>query len=149
MLDEILRRELSQEDITEISEEEFKKYILLIKKSSILVDRDIREEELKLLSELAESLFEVRLSKVLEGKVAKGFDADIISVVNLIKQFYIFLFTGQYIVYNDKIYCKVVKNVMIDDYKLEEGDIVFLSIKEALPLIIASYLTPFKIDNGG
>ncbi|WP_338601887.1 hypothetical protein V6M85_01035 [Sulfolobus tengchongensis] len=146
MLDELVRKELSEDEIVEISIEELNKYLSLIKKSKAFVDSEIRKEELNLFSELAESLFELRLSKVLEGKNVEGFDKFIFNIINILKQFYVELFTGRYIIYNDKIYCRVLKPLIYNDQKAEEGDIIFLPMKDALPLIIASYLIPCKID---
>ncbi|AAK41311.1 hypothetical protein SULI_10345 [Saccharolobus solfataricus] len=146
MLDELVKKELSEEEITEIKLEEIIKYITLIKKSKTFVSSEIRKEELKFLSELAESLFELRLSKVLEGKVGKGFDEFIFDIFKILKQFYVDLLTGRYIIYNDKIYCIVQKPLIYNDHRVNEGDVLVLPMREALPLIIASYLTPYKID---
>jgi hypothetical protein len=101
---------------------------------------------LKLLSELAESLFELRLSKILEGKVSKGFDEFIFNIFKSLKQFYVELLIGRYIIYNDKIYCIVQKPLIYNNHKVDEGDVLVLPMREAVPLIIASYLTPYKID---
>ncbi|QXJ32794.1 hypothetical protein [Saccharolobus shibatae] len=146
MLDELVRKELSEEEITEIKLEEIIKYMTLIKKSKTFASAEIRKEELKLLSELAESLFELRLSKILEGKVSKGFDEFIFNIFKSLKQFYVELLIGRYIIYSDKIYCIVQKPLIYNNHKVDEGDVLVLPIREAVPLIIASYLTPYKID---
>ncbi|BDB97913.1 hypothetical protein [Saccharolobus caldissimus] len=146
MLDDIVRRELSQDEMTEINIEELVKYNLILKKSEIMMDSEIKKEELRILSDLAESLFELRLSKFLEGKEAKGFDEYIFDIIKMIKQYYIELFTGKYFINYNKIYCKALKSTIINNYKVDEGDIVLLPMREALPLIIARYLTPYKID---
>ncbi|MEM1600308.1 MAG: hypothetical protein QXW51_05820, partial [Sulfolobaceae archaeon] len=72
MLDELVKKELSQEEPTEISIDDLVKYDLVLKKSKIFLDEELRKEELRIISELAESLFELRLSKVIEGKSIKG-----------------------------------------------------------------------------
>ena len=63
------------------------------------------------------------------------------------KQFYIDLFTGKYIINRNKIYCKALKRLQVNNYEIKEGDIVLLPIKDAFPLIIARYLTPYKLNN--
>ena len=147
MLDELVKKELSQEEPTEISIDDVVKYDLVLKKSKIFLDEELRKEELRIISELAESLFEVRLSKVIEGKSIKGFDESIFEVINIMKQFYIDLFTGKYIINRNKIYCKALKRLQVNNYEIKEGDIVLLPIKDAFPLIIARYLTPYKLNN--
>ena len=55
MLDELVKKELSQEEPTEIRIDDVVKYDLVLKKSKIFLDEELRKEELRIISELAES----------------------------------------------------------------------------------------------
>jgi hypothetical protein len=146
MLDEILNREISSETPVEISLSEIQKISQTLAKIRISYDDEIHKNEIKVYEELAESLFEVRLSKYLEDNYkGKGFDEFVFNILDKIKELYISLLSGNLIFNDGKILCKVMKDIIIESMELKKGDLIFLDLQKALALWTAEYITPCKI----
>jgi hypothetical protein len=146
MLDEILNREISSETPVEISLSEIQKISQTLAKIRISYDDEIHKNEIKVYEELAESLFEVRLSKYLEDNYkGKGFDEFVFNILDKIKELYISLLSGNLIFNDGKILCKVMKDTIIESMELKKGDLIFLDLQKALALWTAEYITPCKI----
>ncbi|AEE94132.1 conserved hypothetical protein [Acidianus hospitalis W1] len=146
MLDEILNREISSETPEEISLSEIQKISQTLAKIRISYDDEIHKNEIKVYEELAESLFEVRLSKYLEDNYkGKGFDEFVFNILDKIKELYISLLSGNLIFNDGKILCKVMKDTIIENIELKKGDLIFLDLQKALALWTAEYITPCKI----
>jgi hypothetical protein len=146
MLDEILNREISSETPVEISLSEIQKISQTLAKIRISYDDEIHKNEIKIYEELAESLFEVRLSKYLEDNYkGKGFDEFVFNILDKIKELYISLLSGNLIFNDGKILCKVMKDTIIESIELKKGDLIFLDLQKALALWTAEYITPCKI----
>ncbi|PVU76850.1 hypothetical protein DDW13_01815 [Acidianus hospitalis] len=146
MLDEILNREISSETPVEISLSDVQKISQTLAKIRISYDDEIHKNEIKVYEELAESLFEVRLSKYLEDNYkGKGFDEFVFNILDKIKELYISLLSGNLIFNDDKILCKVMKDTIIESIELKKGDLIFLDLQKALALWTAEYITPCKI----
>ncbi|MFP3163552.1 MAG: hypothetical protein RXQ75_06965 [Acidianus hospitalis] len=146
MLDEILNREISSETPVEISLSEIQKISQTLAKIRISYDDEIHKNEIKVYEELAESLFEVRLSKYLEDNYkGKGFDELVFNILDKIKELYISLLSGNLIFNDGKILCKVMKDTIIESIELKKGDLIFLDLQKALALWTAEYITPCKI----
>ncbi|MFP3217968.1 hypothetical protein [Acidianus sp.] len=146
MLDEILNREISSETPVEISLSEIQKISQTLAKIRISYDDEIHKNEIKVYEELAESLFEVRLSKYLEDNYkGKGFDEFVFNILDKIKELYISLLSGNLIFNDGKILCKVMKDTIIESIELKKGDLIFLDLQKALALWTAEYITPCKI----
>jgi hypothetical protein len=146
MLDEILNREISSETPVEISLSEIQKISQTLAKIRISYDDEIHKNEIKVYEELADSLFEVRLSKYLEDNYkGKGFDEFVFNILDKIKELYISLLSGNLIFNDGKILCKVMKDTIIESIELKKGDLIFLDLQKALALWTAEYITPCKI----
>lgn len=146
MLDEILSREISSENPTEISISDIQKIAQTLAKIRISYDDEVHKSEIKVYEELAESLFEVRISKYLEdNQKGKGFDEFVLNILDKIKEFYIHILSGNLIFSNGKVLCKVNTDTIINHMKLKKGDLVFLDLQKALALWTAEYITPCKI----
>lgn len=146
MLDEILNREISSETPVEISLSEIQKISQTLAKIRVSYDDEIHKNEIKVYEELAESLFEVRLSKYLEDNYkGKGFDEFVFNILDKIKELYISLLSGNLIFNDGKILCKVMKDTIIESIELKKGDLIFLDLQKALALWTAEYITPCKI----
>jgi hypothetical protein len=146
MLDEILNREISSETPVEISLSDVQKISQTLAKIKISYDDEIHKNEIKVYEELAESLFEVRLSKYLEDNYkGKGFDEFVFNILDKIKELYISLLSGNLIFNDGKILCKVMKDTIIESIELKKGDLIFLDLQKALALWTAEYITPCKI----
>ena len=146
MLDEILNREISSETPVEISLSEIQKISQILAKIRVSYDDEIHKNEIKVYEELAESLFEVRLSKYLEDNYkGKGFDEFVFNILDKIKELYISLLSGNLIFNDGKILCKVMKDTIIESMELKKGDLIFLDLQKALALWTAEYITPCKI----
>ncbi|MFP3164803.1 MAG: hypothetical protein RXQ76_02985 [Acidianus sp.] len=146
MLDEILNREISSETPVEISLSDVQKISQTLAKIRVSYDDEIHKNEIKVYEELAESLFEVRLSKYLEDNYkGKGFDEFVFNILDKIKELYISLLSGNLIFNDGKILCKVMKDTIIESIELKKGDLIFLDLQKALALWTAEYITPCKI----
>jgi len=146
MLDEILNREISSETPVEISLSDVQKISQTLAKIRVSYDDEIHKNEIKVYEELAESLFEVRLSKYLEDNYkGKGFDEFVFNILDKIKELYISLLSGNLIFNDGKILCKVMKDTIIESMELKKGDLIFLDLQKALALWTAEYITPCKI----
>ncbi|MDT7901424.1 MAG: hypothetical protein RRE78_05940 [Acidianus sp.] len=146
MLDEILNREISSETPEEISLSDVQKISQTLAKIRVSYDDEIHKNEIKVYEELAESLFEVRLSKYLEDNYkGKGFDEFVFNILDKIKELYISLLSGNLIFNDGKILCKVMKDTIIESMELKKGDLIFLNLQKALALWTAEYITPCKI----
>jgi hypothetical protein len=146
MLDEILNREISSETPVEISLSDVQKISQTLAKIRVSYDDEIHKNEIKVYEELAESLFEIRLSKYLEDNYkGKGFDEFVFNILDKIKELYISLLSGNLIFNDGKILCKVMKDTIIESMELKKGDLIFLDLQKALALWTAEYITPCKI----
>ncbi|BDC19754.1 hypothetical protein [Acidianus sp. HS-5] len=146
MLDELLNKEISTENPTEILISDIQKISQTLAKIRISYDDEVHKNEIKVYEELAESLFEVRLGKYLEdNQKGKGFDEFVFNILDKIKELYISLLSGNLIFNNGKILCKVDTNTVINSMELKKGDLVFLELQKALALWTAEYITPCKI----
>ncbi|ARM76405.1 hypothetical protein [Acidianus manzaensis] len=146
MLDEILERELSSEEQQNIPLSEIEKTINSLMKIRFRYSDDLHKKEIKTYEEIADSIFEIRLSKYLEnGTKGKGFDEFLFTLLDKMKDFFISLSTGNLIISNGRILCKIVKNIEIEKIQLSKGDLVFLDPLKALSLWTAEYITLCKI----
>lgn len=146
MLDEILNKELSTDSLQSISPQEIEKISSALTKIRLRYSDDLHKNEVKIYEEIAESLFELRISKYLEnGSKAKGIDEFLFILLDKIKDFFVSLFSGNLITSNGRILCKVVRNVEIGTIKLSKGDLVFLDPIKAISLLTAEYITLCKV----
>ena len=146
MLDEILNKEISSENPTEIPISDIQKILQTLAKIRISYDDEVHKSEIKVYEELAESLFEVRLGKYIEdNQKGKGFDEFIFNILDKIKELYVSLLSGNLIFNNGKILCKVLKDSIINGMELKKGDLIFLDLQYALALWTVEYITPCKI----
>ncbi|AWR97667.1 hypothetical protein DFR86_08980 [Acidianus sulfidivorans JP7] len=146
MLDEILNKELSSELQQNIPLAEIEKIILPLAKTRLRYSDELHKEEIKIYEELAESLFEIRVSKYLEnGTKGKGFDEFLFVLLDKMKEFFISFSSGNLIISNGRVLCKVTKNIEIGKSQLKPGDLVFLDSLKALSLWTAEYITLCKI----
>jgi len=146
MLDEKLRLEISKAELQEISLDDIKEFI----KSIILIRGRYADElhvkELSIYEELAESLFDIRLSKVIEGQKLKGFDSIFFNIILRIRNFYVNLLTGKYSSFDGKILCRVEKTFSIDNLTLNPGDIIITNLENALKLTVAGFINPIETN---
>lgn len=142
MLDELVQKELESENTLDIKIEEVLKIASTLRKIRTKYNDELHNEEIKMFESLAESLFELRLSKYLENRNFTGFDSFMFSIIDRIKRFYVEFITGRYPFYGNKILCKVVLPFEVNGVKLNKGDLIVLSIDKALILTTAGYITP-------
>ena len=146
MLDEFVSEELQKDyEVAEIPQDKIERVIQALLRLRKKYDDEIHKEELKVYEELAESLFELRVEKVIEGVEAKGFDKEALSIISKIKQFYVGYLTGRYYTSKGRVLCKVNKKVIIDDVQLSPGDVVILPLSKVLALITSDYITPIEV----
>jgi hypothetical protein len=144
MLDEKLRSEISKPQIEDIKLNEIENVIYNLSTLRSKYNDEIHDKEFKVFEEIAESLFDLRVSKVLEGIEPKGFDSEVLEIINIIKKLYVNLLSGKYAISKGKILCKVKKSLCLDNFKLVEGDIVLIDIAQAFKLITIGYITPIE-----
>ncbi|BCS94338.1 hypothetical protein L3N51_01035 [Metallosphaera sp. J1] len=107
----------------------------------------IHEAELKIYSEIAESLFEMRLIKVVENReIRDSFDSWQNEVVDKMRSFYVNYLTGAYVNRDGKVLCEVKSGMKMDGIELRQGDYVILSLKKAFSLWLAGYVEPCKVE---
>ncbi|MEM1626624.1 MAG: hypothetical protein QXV69_04995 [Sulfolobaceae archaeon] len=146
MLDEKVKLELYKPELQDISFDEIKEFIRSITLMRSKYTDELHLKEISIYEELAESLFDLRLSKVIEGQTIKGFDSIFFEIIIKIRKFYINLLTGKYNIYNEKILCRVEKAITIDNFTLNPGDIIITNIENALKLTMAGFINPIETN---
>ncbi|MCG2909473.1 hypothetical protein DDW09_01430 [Sulfolobus sp. SCGC AB-777_L09] len=142
----IVQNELDKDELTEIRLDKLLKLVDSLRKLRRRYSDEIHDIEIKSFEELIESLFELRIEKVLEGsKLNDSFDKQFLSILNTMRVIYISFLSGKYYIFNDKILCKVVSPFMRKGVLLSPGDIVLLPIHEVLALITSGYITPIEV----
>lgn len=107
----------------------------------------IHDAELKIYSEIAESLFEMRLIKVVENREIKdSFDSWHNEAVDKMRDLYVNYLTGAYVNRDGKVLCEVRSNLKIDGIELKQGDYVMLGLKRAFSLWLAGYVEPCRVE---
>ncbi|MFP3170130.1 MAG: hypothetical protein RXQ98_02720 [Sulfolobaceae archaeon] len=146
MLDELVSNELKRDnEITEISKDTIEKLIQALLRLRRKYSDELHKEELKIYEELAESLLELRLEKVIEGFEPKGFDKDVLSLVNVMKKVYIDYVTGRYHTYKGKVLCLSNTKFSLGNTVVEQGDVIILPLNKVLALITTNYITPVEV----
>ncbi|AWS00667.1 hypothetical protein DFR87_09650 [Metallosphaera hakonensis JCM 8857 = DSM 7519] len=106
----------------------------------------IHDAEIKVYSEIADSLFEMRLIKAIEGKeIKESFDSWQNEAMGKMRELYVNYLTGAYVTVNGKIFCEVKSDLSVDGITLTQGDYVMLSVKRAFSLWLAGYVEPCLI----
>ncbi|QKQ99429.1 hypothetical protein GWK48_02610 [Metallosphaera tengchongensis] len=140
----MLARELKGEEAEVITEEEAEEAISAFRKVRGKRDK-VHDAELKVYSEIAESLFEVRLMKVVEGKrLDSSFDSWIQEVVTKMREFYVNLLTGGYVTKGNKVLCHVKTEVAHGGISLKPGDYLLTPAKTALYLWLQDLVEPAR-----
>jgi len=148
MLDEILSEELKNENLSPISLDNLSKDIEILRKLRLRYNDEIHKKEIKIYEDIAESIFEVRIEKYIENELkSSDFDSFVFDFLSKLKDIYISILTGNTIFNKNRIMCKVLKQININDKVLNPGDIIFLPIKVAISLWIAEYIIPYKLVN--
>ncbi|MCY0859255.1 MAG: hypothetical protein OWQ54_02365 [Sulfolobaceae archaeon] len=142
MLDEIVDKELKSSDAVDIKLEDIIKIAEVLRKIRSKYNDELHQEEIKIYEQLAESLFELRLSKYLENGKISGFDSFLFSLIETIKRFYVEFVTGKYQFYGNKVLCRVLNPFLYQNVRLNKGDLIALSLDKALILTTAGYITP-------
>lgn len=142
-----VERELKSEESYPITEDDLVKCGNEIASASKFTSDFLKSEESKLIADLSVSLFEIRLSKWLEGKRIEGFDSSIFKVFEEVKRFYVDLVQGKIRVKDNKVQVKLLRDLHLGEVKSKEGQTLYLPIESALRLMIAGYLTPLTIDS--
>ncbi len=142
MLDEIVDKELKSSDAVDIKLEDIIKIAEVLRRIRSKYNDELHKEEIKIYEQLAESLFELRLSKYLENGKISGFDSFLFSFIETIKKFYVEFVTGKYQFYGNKVLCKVLNPFLYQNVRLNKGDLIALSLDKALILTTAGYITP-------
>ncbi|BCU70236.1 hypothetical protein [Stygiolobus caldivivus] len=146
MLDELVSNELKRDnEVVDIPQDTVEKLVQALLRLRRKYDDELHNEELKVFEELAESLFELRLEKVIEGIEPKGFDKEVLSVINVMKKVYVGYLTGNYYTHKGNVLCLVNKKAILDDVQLEPGDVVILPLNKVLALITTDYITPIEV----
>ncbi|BFH74140.1 hypothetical protein SJAV_20840 [Sulfurisphaera javensis] len=146
MLDEIVLNETLKEESTEIQLKDLYQLISQLRKIRRKYSDDLHKKELSVYEELAESLFELRSSKLIEGINIKGFDSEFLDILNQMKRIYVNFISGKYFTQEDKILCLVKVKFSINDMNLYPGDLILLPLKQVLALITLDYITPIEVE---
>lgn len=146
MLDEIVLNETLRDEVTEINLKDLIKLSNQLRALRRKYDDELHKKELSIYEGLAESLFELRSSKLLEGYEVKGFDSDFLSIINLMKKIYINYITGKYFAQEDKILCYVINTFSINNKTFRPGDLILLPLKQVLALITLNYIIPLEVE---
>ncbi|AAY80620.1 hypothetical protein [Sulfolobus acidocaldarius] len=148
MLDEMVMNELrKEEEISEIRTEDLEKYIHNLRKLRVKFADDIHKAEVSVYEELAESLFELRISKVVESIQPKGFDKELLGLISMMKNIYKNYLSGNYYTKDGKILCKVVNPLTYNNITLNSGDFILLPLHLVLLLSTAGFITPLEVVN--
>ncbi len=150
MLDEILKKELQYDTLSDVTMSDVTREELSVKKILMPISDPINREQLRVMREMGKSVFELRLSKLLEGQKPTGFDKELMEAVMKMEELYVSFLSSELVMRNGKLVCKVNQDVIIHGKKLSPGDITLLDFHEAILLSITNYITPcslFKSDN--
>ncbi|QIW24061.1 hypothetical protein EWF20_07830 [Sulfolobus sp. S-194] len=146
MLDEIVLNETLKEEPSEIQLKDLNQLIVQLRKLRRKYNDELHKKEIEIYEELAESLFELRIGKLVEGKEIKGFDADFLQVLNSMKRIYTNFLSGKYFNLEDKILCYVNVQFSIKNKTLHPGDLILLPLRQVLALITLNYITPLEVE---
>ena len=146
MLDEIVVNETLKEEALEINLKDISTLISQLRRVRRRYDDELHKKEIAVYEELAESLFELRSSKLLEGMKIKGFDSDFLDIINLMKKIYVNFISGKYFTKEDKILCYVKSSFSINNKTLNPGDLILLPLNQVLALITLDYITPLEVE---
>lgn len=146
MLDEIIVNETLKEEVSEISLKDLSALSTQLRKLRRKYDDELHKKELTVYEELAESLFELRSSKLLEGLEIKGFDSKFLDIINLMKKIYVNFISGKYFTQEDKILCYVKSRFSINNKILYPGDLILLPLSQVLALITLDYIIPLEVE---
>jgi len=142
----VLSKELKEEKPERIAEQQVEDLQLIFKRLSMKYSDKIHDEELKVYSELADSLFEVRLAKVLEGhSLGDSFDSWEEEILSKLREFYVSFVMGHYPVRNGKVLCRVVKELYFSGTVLKPGDLIFMEVKKAVGLLLSGVVEPCSL----
>ena len=146
MLDEIVVNETLKDEALEINLKDIANLINQLRKLRRRYTDELHKKEITIYEELAESLFELRSGKLIEGKEIKGFDAEFLDVINLMKKIYVNFISGKYFTKEDKILCYVKSSFSINNKTLKPGDLVLLPLSQVLALITLDYIIPLEVE---
>ncbi len=149
MLDEILRKEMEHPDILDVSMSDVTKEEIKIKKILYPVSDPLNKEQLNVMKEMARSVFELRISKLLEGETPRGFDKGILEAIRRMEEMYVSFLSSEYVTRNGKVLCSVKQEVSLRGKRLAPGDLVFLDFTDAVLLYITNYIIPCSLLNNG
>lgn len=147
MLDEIVLNEtLKEDEITNLQLKDLTQLISQLRKLRRKYSDELHKKELSVYEELAESLFELRSSKTIQGLETKGFDNELFQSLNIMKKVYVNFLTGKYFTIEDKILCTVNEKFSINEKTLYPGDLVLLPLTQVLALITLGYISPLEVE---
>ncbi|BBG23570.1 hypothetical protein [Sulfuracidifex tepidarius] len=149
MLDEILRKEMEHPDLLDVSMSEVTKDELRVKKILYPVSDPLNREQLNVMKEIARSIFELRVSKLLEGESPRGFDKELLEAIRKMEEVYVSFVSSEYVTKNGKVLCSVKQEMIFHGKRLVPGDLVFLGFNDAVLLSITNYITPCSLFNNG
>lgn len=136
----LLREELLSEKISGIEPSRLKNYYEFLENSVenlLLVESESRkffEETMKnVLSDIGK-LLSVRIAKKSLGSSSgdNSIDSVILSMIDLVKDFYSKYLAGFYITYEDKIAVQSLKDICVGDWIIPSGSVVLLGFREAM-----------------
>ncbi len=136
----LLREEILSEKLLRIEPSRLKNYYEFLENSIenlLLVENESRkffEEAVKNVLSDIEKLLSVRIAKKSIGSTDNdsSIDSDILSLIDLVKDFYSKYLAGFYITYEDKIAVQSLKKIYMNDWVIPEESIVLLGFKDAL-----------------
>ena len=144
-----MEEEISQQDATELKPDKVAEVIEVLKRLRVAGTSEYHRSELRLFEDLAESLFELRLGKFVDGKTIKGFDKELYEVLNRVKDIFVNVLTGGLAGTTEKGLYVIRSPVFFNGYLLKPGDLIVSGLDNVLNAVIAGYIDIAKIERVG
>ena len=145
----MVEEEISQQDATELKLDKVAEVIEVLKRVRVAGTSEYHRSELKLFEDLAESLFELRLGKFVDGKTIKGFDKELYEVLNRVRDVFVSVLTGGLAGNIEKGLYVVKLPVFLNGHLLKPGDLIVSGLDNVLNAVIAGYIDIAKIERVG
>ncbi|MEM0496868.1 MAG: hypothetical protein QXR22_01530, partial [Acidilobaceae archaeon] len=105
---------------------------------------DLCENYIKISNEIGEAIANIRLIELSNIKNYTGLDQNIIAIIKKIENIYSNYILGFYITIDEDILVEMQADIKLENIKLQEGDIIKLSIDKAILLIITDIAKPIE-----
>ncbi len=99
---------------------------------------------IKLIREISELVAKARVDDLSRKENYTGIDSGIFEMIRRLTEVYSEYMAGFYLTSEDRVAVKILRDVRVGNVCLEEGEIVFLPLREAVALNLAELALPLK-----